>query len=70
MKQSLNVIALVRDTHADTFIFLYDKESVPHLYDHLETLANDKELNLTIQDVVVVCRKIKELEFVNSLNFE
>lgn len=73
MLESLNVIALVRDQHADKFIFLYDEESIPSLYDHLEVLAADEELDFSLQNVVCVCRKIKELQAVNAsgiLNFE
>lgn len=73
MPDTLNVVAMIRDKQNDKFIFLYDNESIDELYDQIQVLAADEELGLTLQQVVLLCRKVRERQMANeydSNNFE
>jgi hypothetical protein len=72
MGDVLNVVALVKNNTlpSETYLFLFDNESVTQTYDQVQILAEDKDLNLNLRDVVLICKKIREIESRHEPDFE
>jgi len=59
MQQSVNVLALVKDS--ERYVFLYDDEGCDSLLRTLGRYAADSDLSFTWYDAAVLSRKVRRL---------
>ncbi len=59
MQQSINVLALVKDS--ERYVFLYDDESPAVLLQSLGRYAADPNLNFTWYDAAILSQKVRRL---------
>ena len=59
MQQSVNVLALVKDS--ERYVFLYDDEGCDSLLRTLGRHAADSELSFTWYDAAILSRKVRRL---------
>jgi len=60
MQQSMNVLALVKDS--ERYVFLYDDESPGALMQTLGRYAADPELSFTWYDAAILSQKVRRLK--------
>lgn len=58
MARQLNVISLSRPD--DSYVFLFDNESLPQLIEVLQQFADDDDLEFSLQDAQMIGHQAKE----------
>jgi len=59
MKQSMNVLALIRNEQR--YIFMYDDSSVTEILSRLSASAADPELDFTWYDAAMLSQRVRKL---------
>ena len=68
MKQSMNVLALIRNEQR--FIFVYDDSSVTEVLSRLSASAADPELDFTWYDAAMLSQRVRRLNEDRFTDFE
>jgi len=59
MQKSVNVLAIVRDSHR--YVFLYDDSSIDTVLSSLSQYASDPELDFTWHDAAILSQRVRAL---------